>query len=291
MYPAKSLIAFTLLSGLGLGLMAWLALDPSPPTGWAALLFHAVAFALALAGLGASSLHLGRPERALKAFSQWRSSWLSREAWLAVLALSVNGLHAAVLILAGQRVMLLGWLAATLALLTVLATSMIYAQLKTVPRWHHWTTPALFLLYAITGGALLAGEVRAALILLPLLALGQGAAWAWGDRRVRQGTTTLDTATGLNGARALLPPHTGQTYLTREMAFVVARRHARKLRALALILLAGVPVLALLLPFHHVFALVAVASHVAGGCTARWLFFAEAEHVQALYYGRTPGRD
>ncbi|PKL29993.1 MAG: hypothetical protein CVV45_19805 [Spirochaetae bacterium HGW-Spirochaetae-10] len=39
------------------------------------------------AGLIASGFHLGRPERALRAFSQWRSSWLSREAWATVAAL------------------------------------------------------------------------------------------------------------------------------------------------------------------------------------------------------------
>ena len=42
-----------------------------------------IAYALASGGLIASTFHLGHPERAIKAFTQWRSSWLSREAWLA----------------------------------------------------------------------------------------------------------------------------------------------------------------------------------------------------------------
>jgi DMSO reductase anchor subunit len=41
-----------------------------------------------------------------------------------------------------------------------------------------------------------------------------------------------------------------------------------------------------MLPFSHIFALLAVLSHVAGVLTARWLFFAEAEHVVGLYYGK-----
>ena len=39
---------------------------------------------LAAGGLVSSVFHLGRPERAWRAFSQWRSSWLSREGVLSV---------------------------------------------------------------------------------------------------------------------------------------------------------------------------------------------------------------
>ena len=50
--------------------------------------FGFAALALALAaitvGLLSSTLHLGHPERAWRAFSQWRSSWLSREGVLAL---------------------------------------------------------------------------------------------------------------------------------------------------------------------------------------------------------------
>ena len=45
-------------------------------------------------------------------------------------------------------------------------------------------------------------------------------------------------------------------------------------------------VILLMLPFSHVFAVLAIASHIAGVLTARWLFFAEAEHVVGLYYGK-----
>ena len=46
------------------------------------------------------------------------------------------------------------------------------------------------------------------------------------------------------------------------------------------------PALLLLLPFGHWLALIAVLSHVAGVLVSRWLFFAEAEHVVGLYYGK-----
>ena len=32
--------------------------------------------------------------------------------------------------------------------------------------------------------------------------------------------------------------------------------------------------------------IIALLSHIAGMLALRWLFFAEAEHVQALYYGQ-----
>ncbi|MFW2589680.1 dimethyl sulfoxide reductase anchor subunit family protein [Sagittula sp. SSi028] len=285
MHPAPSLIAFTVLSGLGFGLMAWLGLDATPPTGWVAFAFYAIAFGCALAGLASSTRHLGRPERALKAFTQWRSSWLSREAWLACAALVVNGLQAAGLVFLGQGHPVLGALGAGLALATVGATAMIYTQLKTVPRWHHWSTPLVFLAYAVTGGALLSGRVQIAMVLLLASGVVQVVWWLAADSRVQRSPSTASTATGLAQPRVFAPPHTGENYLTREMMFVVARRHADKLRVIAVVLAAVVPALALLAPYPHVFGLLAVLSHLAGVCTSRWLFFAEAEHVVGLYYG------
>jgi sulfite dehydrogenase (quinone) subunit SoeC len=88
---------------------------------------------------------------------------------------------------------------------------------------------------------------------------------------------------------AFEPPHTGTNYLLREMVHVVGRKHARKLRAIALVLLSFLPAILLLLPFSHLLGALAVLSHLAGAFVARWLFFAEAEHVVGLYYGRSPG--
>ena len=51
-------------------------------------------FALITGGLLASTAHLGRPERAWRAFSQWRTSWLSREGVMAVATYVPAGLLA-----------------------------------------------------------------------------------------------------------------------------------------------------------------------------------------------------
>lgn len=287
MHPAPSIILFTALSGLGFGLLFWLGVDPTPPTGWIAFVFFAIAYALGVGGLAFSAAHLGRPERALKAFTQWRSSWLSREAWAAAATLTVAGLYAALLVFVSMPVLPLGWLSALLALATVGTTSMIYTQLKSVPRWHHASTPALFLVLSIAGGALLSGRVTVALPLLILAGVLQ--AWVWwdGDNRLARSGTDMNSATGLPGqVRAFEPPHTGSNYLLREMVDVVGRKHAKKLRIIALTLMSVLPVLLLILPFGHLLAALAVLSHVAGVLTARWLFFAEAEHVVGLYYGK-----
>ena len=290
MYPAPSIILFTTLSGAGFGLLAFLGLGLPAVTGTTAFAFHAIGFVLAGGGLAAAAFHLGHPERALLAFTQWRTSWLSREAWAAALVLAVMGLHGVLAVL-GARLPLLGLLGAALCLVTLISTAMIYASLRTVPRWHHWSTPALFLLYAAAGGALFAGQVTLAVILLIGLGLAQTFAWQAGDLRFVRSATTISTATGLTGGRvrAFEPPHTGPNYLLREMVHVVGRRHRVKLRAIALVLAAFLPAMLLLLPFSHLVAAFAALSHLAGALVARWLFFAEAEHGVGLYYGRAQG--
>ena len=289
MHPAPSIILFTTLSGLGFGMMAFLGLDPDAPRGWVAFFFFLIAYALAVGGLLSSTFHLGHPERALKAFTQWRSSWLSREAWAAVVALVLMGLYALGLVFFDARWSVFGVLGGIKSLVTVFATSMIYTQMRTVPRWNHWSPPVLFLGYAIAGGALLTGKVTFAITFLAVVAILQIIAWIDQNRKEETSETTPETATGLGtigSVRAFESPHTGENYLTKEMVFRVGRKHAHKLKAIALVLMAGLPIVLLLLPFFHILAAIAVLSHLAGVLVQRWLFFAEARHVVGLYYGR-----
>ncbi|MFY9210389.1 MAG: DmsC/YnfH family molybdoenzyme membrane anchor subunit [Aestuariivita sp.] len=289
MHPAPSVILFTTLSGLGFGLLVFLGLGYPGSTGWVAFVFFALAYLLAVGGLLASTFHLGHPERALKAFTQWRSSWLSREAWCAVGGLVVMSLVGIGRVFFDSHWMPLGVIGAILCLATILTTSMIYTQLKTVPRWNTPLTPMLFLAYALAGGSLLAGQIDMARILLSLAAAIQLAWWITGENALERSGSSLDSATGLGPigtTRAFEPPHTGTNYLTREMVFVVGRAHAKLLRLVAILLAFAIPVIVLTMPFSHMMAGLAVLSHVAGVLVARWLFFAEAEHVVGLYYGQ-----
>ena len=101
--------------------------------------------------------------------------------------------------------------------------------------------------------------------------------------------SSLATATGLSGlgtVRSIMPPHTSENYLQHEMGFVVARKHAARLRILALV--GGGLVPAALVLFGRGSAPVlglAVLLHLAGVFVERWLFFAEAKHVVSIYYG------
>lgn len=289
MHPAPSIIVFTSLSGLGFGFLAFLAFGFAAPTGWAAFFSYGTGFALSVAGLLASTLHLGHPERALKAFTQWRSSWLSREGWLAVAALLVMGLQAFAAVFFAGSLGPVAWLGGGLCLATVFATSMIYAQLKTVPRWNHWTTPAVFMSFALTGGALLSGQTRLSMVLLVIsLGLSLIRQVQTEDAFATSGSTVA-TATGLGKIgtpRLFEKPHTGENYLTHEMVYQLGRKHAQKLWVIGLALAFAVPFVILLISGGLFATALAGAVHLAGILTLRWLFFAQAEHVVGLYYGR-----
>ncbi|MFK7943975.1 MAG: dimethyl sulfoxide reductase anchor subunit family protein [Paracoccaceae bacterium] len=306
MHPPPSMIVFTVLTGLGLGMIAWIGLglgSESHLFGWIA-----GPLSLAIAGIGgAASLgHLARPDRAWRAFSQWRSSWLSREACLMIAAKVTFLAYLALWLLLDIRIAALGWLAAALCGATVYATAMIYAQLRTVPRWSATPTPHLFLVLSLTGGVLGGSAIKAAIgldvptgyILVWLIVATAVAIWwqtqAAGARRGFHGSSA-ETATGLSGlgqVRLLEPPHTGSNYLLKEMAYKVGRQRAFQLRKLAAFLGFATPVLLAVLAyafegldFAAPFLILALISHLVGITALRWLFFAEAEHVQALYYG------
>lgn len=290
MHPAPSVIVFTTLSGLGFGLLFWLGLGLPLVTGWAAFFYFALAFACAVGGLLASTFHLGHPERAWRAFTQWRSSWLSREGVCAVAALVVFALYGFGLVFLGQHWMVLGLVGSVLAVGTVFTTAMIYTQLKTVPRWNTPVTPVLFLSLSLAGGALLAGQGSAALLLLMIAGIAQVIWWMQGDKALSESGTTLATATGLGAigkVRSFEPPHTGTNYLLKEFVHVVGRKHAQKLRLVAASAGYVLPILMLIfLPFGWLLVAVAAAIHALGVAASRWLFFAEAEHVVGLYYGK-----
>ena len=288
MHPAPSVILFTVLSGAGFGFLACLAVGLLPVAGWWAFAAWGLGYGLAVAGLLASTFHLGNPQRALLAFTQWRSSWLSREGWASVLALLALAPMALSDWLGLGLPRGIGWAGAALCGVTVLCTSMIYAQLKTVPRWNHWSTPVTFMAFATAGGAILAAPVWAALLLCLILGAWLAYGWRRGDGAFAARAQTLGTATGLDRlgrAEVFEPAHTAGNYLMREMIHVVGRRHAAKLRVIAVLCAAVLPALLLLLPLPGMRA-AAFALHLAGAFAARWLFFAEAEHVVGLYYGK-----
>jgi DMSO reductase anchor subunit len=160
MKPALSVIFFTVMSGAGYGLWCLLgialAAGAYPLAGTGVLVPLGFAFALVTAGLLASTMHLGRPERAWRALSQWRSSWLSREGiaslvtylpMLAVAGFAYTGR-------AGPGLRIGGALLALGALTTIFCTANIYRSLKTIAAWRTRQVLPLYFMFALLSGGL-----------------------------------------------------------------------------------------------------------------------------------------
>lgn len=318
MHPALSVIFFTTLSGAGYGLLAWLGVSIAllnlrgqvlPALTGVQLAALLLGLLLSTVGLLFSLGHLGKPLRAWRAFSQWRTSWLSREGVMSIVTL-LPALAVGALLLwnrpgptTAPLLAVLGMVLALCALATVVCTAMIYASLKPIPAWRHPLVVPVYLLFALlTGLALLFALMLAMLgnqgagTMLVTLAIVAGLLvalkWLYWYETDRDGLPgSRAAAIGLPGREATVfeRPHTEANYVTREMAFQVARDHARWLRIGASVLVVGGPLLAyflLALGFDSpAIALCLAAVVMLGGAfVERWLFFAQARHRVTLYY-------
>lgn len=311
MHPAPSVILFTVLSGTGYGMLFLLGYGAAtrllPPDRVFGLAAFGMAIAFVTIGLLASLFHLGHPERAWRAMSQWRSSWLSREGLLATatylpaapfaVAWAFFGLNAGIFAFFGA-------IAGLLAVATVVATGKIYSTLKPIRQWcNPWVLPG-YLVIALMSGALWLnvllqwrGLSRPTIAIIAACAALAGLLIKilyWHSIDAAPAASTAETATGLGGigkVRLLESPHTQDNYLLREMGYRVARKHAWRLRRIALsfgffvpFVLAGLTA-AFTGRLAAWIALAAALSTGLGVLVERWLFFAEARHTVTLYYG------
>jgi sulfite dehydrogenase (quinone) subunit SoeC len=313
MKPSFSIIFFTVSSGAGLGLLALLAIgdlfDRVLPSG-ALMQGIAIALALVAAGLASSVLHLAKPRNAWRAFSRFRTSWLSREALFAAclfpVALGYGALawtdeNGPLSVVAALATVLLSWA-------VLVSTAMIYASLKPIRQWHSAWTPVNYVLLGHWSGAVmllglarvhaahersfgwLAGVFGAAALIAKIghwRAIAAGAPEAPTLERaigVREGVRPA----GMTVARARLfdVGHSHGTFLTNEFGFVLARRNAIALRLAALT--AGFVIPAAWIVYGATsarMAWLAAIACLAGLLAERWLFFAEAQHTVRLYHG------
>lgn len=312
MHPAYSVIVFTTLSGAGYGLLAWLAgaAITSPIARDATFGFVGMFVALMLVGAGllSSTAHLGRPERAWRAFSQWRTSWLSREGILAVATFIPAGLLGIMWVFLGGGPAVLRAPAAILlvilALATVWSTGMIYQSLPTIRAWHRPIVTPVYLALSIASGGVLMQTLLALfgygswrVLWGTLLALALGAAMKltyWRAIDNDEKPFSAGDATGLRAlgeVRVLEQPHTTANYVMREMGYAVGRKHASRLRMIALAAGFMAPALALVLAtispgwLAIVLLVIGAVAMMVGMFVERWLFFAQAQHVVTLYYG------
>jgi DMSO reductase anchor subunit len=305
--PAFSVIVFTTVAGAAQGLVVALAVALlagvaiGPAFLGAALL---AAIVLLAVGLGASFLHLGRPERAWRAAMMWRTSWLSREvialpAFTGLVALWWLALRVGADARGWALLLPLGAIAA--AGLLWYCTAMIYACLRFIEEWSHPLTLVNYTLTGLASGLLLcatlaalAGEGALVGVVGPA-ALGV-TLLAWVARALAlrrnaalQPRSTLQSATGIRAA-PLVQKSMGMSagsFNTREFFHGVSIAALRRVKLAAIGLAFALPALAMAWALASGSAaawLVALLLQAPGLVADRWLFFAQARHPQNLYY-------
>lgn len=159
-----SLIVFTILSQLAVGvfctlglIFAWITRQQGGQvahdltiSGWP-LISAAMGIALLT-----SLIHLGLPSRAWRAFSNLRSSWLSREILFAMLFAGFSLLFAGLQWFEGSDPNLrdiLGVITGLTGLALVFVMGKAY-RLRTIPTWNTWLTPLSFFVTTFLLGAL-----------------------------------------------------------------------------------------------------------------------------------------
>jgi DMSO reductase anchor subunit len=321
MHPAFSVIFLTTLIGAAQGLFlalftaqsyAAFKLLPQPDAhafyGQGSLL----ALVLLIAGLGASFFHLGHPERAWRAATKWRTSWLSREvivlpAFMGVVFLyglaHWLGWHPVLMTLPGGLPVdpsaILGVAGTLLAFALFVCTAMIYASLKFLAEWH---SPLTVINYILLGGAsgfslaaafaaFTAPELVSFLtgwaIIITLLGLVGRAASLYRNARLKP-KSTLQTAIGIKHPRIVQKTQgfMGGSFNTREFFHGSSVGALRAVKWFFLVAVFPMPVILLASGMQGAPILLAAAFLVQyGGLLAeRWYFFAQANHPQNLYY-------
>jgi sulfite dehydrogenase (quinone) subunit SoeC len=302
MHGALSVLIFTVTAGLGQGLFVWLALNDlgsvatrlSPQ---ANALGGLLSVFLLGVGLLASFFHLGHPMRAWRAVAMWRTSWLSREVIVLPMSLAVICAWTLAQLMGWRGTAVLGVAGIVLCAALWYCTAMIYACLKFLQEWAHWSTALCFTLMGLASGAVLmalvvgvaAGKhVDFYLIVASGLTLLAGAmrfATMLRNANLRP-KSTLQSALGIQNPiiRQTSQGAMGGSFNTREFFHGKRHHYVRNMRWAALVCGVILPLVSLLMLGVVVGAALAVVLQYAGLLAERWLFFADAKHPQNLYY-------
>ena len=307
MNPAFSVVVFTTLAGAAQGLAVTLALAVLAGVPVAASFLSTsllIVVAMLVVALGASFLHLGRPERAWRAVMIWRTSWLSREVIVLPAFIALVALWWLALRVGGANPLLRGLLpilVIAVSLVLWYCTAMIYACLRFIEEWAQPLTVVNFALLGLSSGLLLAAALAAFAGETRLLAVaGRGAlgttliAWIARVLAMRRNDalrhrSTLQTATGIRSPQLVQKAMgmTGGSFNTREFFHHASHSAARQARMAALVLGFALPSLCALWGLLGGGAMpwfIAVLVQAPGLVADRWYFFAQAKHPQNLYY-------
>lgn len=320
MHPAFSVLFLTTLIGAGQGL--FLAMVTGQLYAIARFLpaqeanFYAggsaIALLLLIAGLGASFFHLGRPERAWRAASQWRTSWLSREVIVLPVVMALVFAYGLTHWLGwtqpwfkvGQLEvdpsLLLGVLGTLASLALFVCTAMIYGAVRFLQEWHTPLTVSNFLFLGAASGFMLAAAYSAWLgnplltffgiwaVILTLLGLVSRLAHLMRNARIRR-KSTVQTAIGVRHTAVVQKAQgaTGGSFNTREFFHGASGSTLTLVRWSFLLLAFPLPIALIVAAYFTESPSLPVLAFLVqylGLLAERWYFFAEARHPQNLYY-------
>ena len=309
MHPSKSIIFFTVFSGTGYGILlclSYLAIltDINFDNNFK-LLLMITSFVFISSGLLSSTLHLGHPERAWRSFSQWKSSWLSREGLAAIITFLPLIIFYLLWYLDNFFYIYFLHSTSILCIITIYCTGQMYATLKTIPAWNNILVTPIYTINAICMGALtvycftrfyefeICYLYHLTIASLTLCLFMKLIYWYIISKKT---ISTANSATGLgkdNNISLFESPHTGKNFLTTEMIKKIKKEKGNFLRLCFGILTCILPIymiiqeasliidsfiLKLTFLFVLIFALI-------GMLIERYLFFIQAKHVVSLYYG------
>jgi DMSO reductase anchor subunit len=325
MNPAFSVIFLTTLIGAGQGL--FLALYTGQVYGTFGILggqlppvdlyVNGTLLVMLLMGLGlfASFFHLGRPERAWRAATMWRTSWLAREVivlpafsgaafvWGALYYFGIDP----VLVSAGtvnlHLSLLVGFIATVLAFLLYLCTGMIYAAVKFIQEWASPLTVVNYLLLGSASGFTLAAALAASqqsnlvmffvmwAIIITLVGFTTRMYSLRRNARIKRKTTAC-SAIGIRHPKItqISQGAMGGSFNTREFFHHQSPQVIKAIKLAFPIAVFVIPVTLLVLGWSNdsvMLLSIAFVVQYLGLLLERWFFFAQAWHPQNIYYAAT----
>lgn len=312
MKPPFSVIIFTTFAGMAQGLFLLLAVtqllsansieSPIFATG------GIVCFILLIIGMISSIFHLGHPERAWRAISQWRTSWLSREVIVLPMLIGIvfiySGLNLfpeiAIRIFSGNVFTFINIAGIFAVFLLFICTGMVYACLKFMQEWHSPLVVFNFILLGLSSGFLLGAilgnyyQLEYAPIYLDCAIIGLTVALLnrgyllMRNKRLRP-VSTLQSAIGINNPkiRQISSGAIAPTFNRHQFNHGMTVRFVRSIKWLFLLLVFVAPLALMLLGISNDSSMLLVVAFVVqypGLIMERWYFFAEANHPQNIYY-------
>ncbi|SEA92328.1 DMSO reductase anchor subunit [Thiothrix caldifontis] len=325
MHPAFSVIFLTTLIGAGQGLFLALytgqvyntfgVVGDAMPQQALYIAGTVIVTVLMALGLFASFFHLGRPERAWRAATMWRTSWLAREVivlpafagtafiWGALHYLGIDPVIFTTGTVEVKLTLLVGLVAGVLAFLLYVCTGMIYAAVKFIQEWATPLTIVNYTLLGLASGFSLAAALSAhycstlvdayalwALVFTLVGFVSRMFALRRNGRLKRKSTAC--TAIGVRHPKItqISQGAMGGSFNTREFFHHKSPQFLQTVKVFFLIAVFIVPVTLVVIGWSNQFAVVLLAAALiqyVGLLAERWFFFAQANHPQNLYYQAT----